>query len=47
MRTIARLPLKSIGFFLLLAAIALFFLYHIKDGFPGVDAGFVKWYEKP
>ena len=40
MRTLARLPLKSIGFFFLFAAIAVFFLYHIKDGFPGVDAAF-------
>jgi hypothetical protein len=47
MRTLTRrLPLKSIGFFFLFASIALFFLYHIKDGFPGVDAGFVKWFER-
>jgi len=46
MRILTRLPLKSFGFFFLFAAIVLFFLYHIRDGFPGVDAGFVKWYEK-
>ena len=46
MHPLVRLPLKSIGFFFLFAAIALFFIYHIKDGFPGIDAAFVKWYEK-